>query len=257
MTAMILAVMLAAAPLNSVFDSANAAYAKGDPAESARILEQLVAEGVEEPAVFYNLGNAYFALERTGAALANYDRALALDPDFADAAFNRDQARAKSQRGLAPPLAPSWEQSFLFWDDGLSAGTILALLAVTNGLFWGLLAIRLWRPVAFTRIAASLIGVVAVALAFSAWAKSYPMPVAYAASETVAVRYGPGFGESVRFDLYDGDAVAIEDRRPGWYRVRTIDGEQGWAAENDLVPVWPPYAPAPAPAPSAEAAADE
>lgn len=246
MTALLVAALIAAAPLDSVFNAANDAYEKGDPAESARILEQLAAEGVEDAAVFYNLGNAYFALERNGAAIANYDRALALDPAFADAAFNRDQARAKSQRGLQPPLAPAWEQSILFWDDGWSAGTIMTLLAAANALFWAVLAIRLWRPVRYTRMAALAAGLCVAAFALSAWARSNAIPIAYAVSETVPVRYGPGPGENVRFDLYDGDAVVIEDRRPGWLRVRTIDGEQGWAVESDILPVGPPYAPAPA-----------
>ncbi len=61
--------------------------------------------GQWNPALFYNLGNAYFRTGDLGRAILNYERALALDPSQPEARANlqlaRDQARALE---LAPRL---------------------------------------------------------------------------------------------------------------------------------------------------------
>jgi hypothetical protein len=120
------------------------------------------------------------------------------------------------------------------------------LFTLCNFLFWSVLLLRLWRPLPYTRIAVGTLSLLVVLTGLSAWAKSHSPPVAYVIQETVPVRYGPSVNDTARFDLFDGDAVSIKDRREGWYRVMTIDGEQGWVSDADILAVGPPYGP-PAP----------
>ena len=54
-----LLLLCGATPFEENFDRANAAYYQGHYAEAARHYEELVAASVENPVVFYNLGNAY------------------------------------------------------------------------------------------------------------------------------------------------------------------------------------------------------
>ena len=72
--------------------------------------ESLVESRQWNPTLFYDLGNAYFRKGDSGRAILNYERALALDPNHAEARANlqlvRDQARALE-------LAPGWIESHL------------------------------------------------------------------------------------------------------------------------------------------------
>lgn len=54
---------------------------------------QVVA--VNLPAAYYDRGNALYMLGRYSEAIGSYDQALALEPDFADAANNRRIASSK------------------------------------------------------------------------------------------------------------------------------------------------------------------
>ena len=88
---------------------------------------------------------------------------------------------------------------------------------------------------------AIVLAVLAAAFGASAWAKAHPPALAVAAVERVPVHYGTNEDEAVRFELYEGDRVAVDRRADGWARVNISSGERGWARESDLVFVGPPY----------------
>jgi len=241
-TVLSLAFALAANVYNDTFEAANKAYAAGNFAEAIRLNEQLVGESVAAPEVFYNLGNAYYRSGRLGPAIANYERALRLDPGFTNARENLNRAVTQTQRRLARPLPPEWEQSLLFWHYNLSRASTHFFAAIFWLAFWGLLTLRLWRRVRYLRTAAALLGVLACAFGASAWAKAQPSNLAVASQEKIEAHYGPAEAETVRFELFEGDRVTVDGRSAGWVRVNTVDGQRGWAPESSFTFVGPPYA---------------
>ncbi len=82
---------------------ANAKYAAGDFRAAVSGYTQLVEAGETSAALFYNLGNAHYRLNELGAAILNYERALALEPQQPEAVANlrlvREKARALELRG--------------------------------------------------------------------------------------------------------------------------------------------------------------
>jgi Ca-activated chloride channel family protein len=65
--------------------AAAASYRAGQFEDSARMLQ-----GIDTPAAHYNRGNALASAGALADAVSAYDRALELEPDHADAAFNRE-----------------------------------------------------------------------------------------------------------------------------------------------------------------------
>jgi len=94
--ALMLTVLLGVDSFAQTFEQANDAYARGAYEEAARGYEALIAESIEDPAVFFNLGNAYYKQWRLGCAIANYERALRLEPGMPDARDNLGQAVMKT-----------------------------------------------------------------------------------------------------------------------------------------------------------------
>lgn len=243
-----LAFALAANVYNETFDAANKAYSSANYAEAIRLNEQLVAESVAAPEVFYNLGNAYYRSGRLGPAIANYERALRLDPGFTNARENLNRAVTQTQRRLARPLPPDWEQSLLFWHYNLSRAATHVLAALFWIAFWCLLAVRLWKRIRYLRLAAVFVGLLALAFGASGWAKAQPSNLAVTSETKVEAHYGPAETETIRFELYEGDRVTIDSRSGGWTRVTTVDGQRGWAPEKSFTFVGPPYTPPAVPA---------
>jgi hypothetical protein len=245
--------LLAADPYAQAFETANAAYLAEDYAAAARAYEDLVAEDVADPVVFFNLGNAYYKQGLLGLAIANYERALRMAPGMGEARENLETAVRQTPDKLARPAPPAWEHNVLFWHYDLSYRVTWWLAAGSWCVFWLLLALRAWRPFPYLRGALAGAAVLAAAFAWSAWAKAHADPLAVAVEQRVPLRYGPD--ESVEVIVYvarpgapgvpaelrEGDRVRVERRTAGWARVNTADGRRGWAPENALAFVSPPY----------------
>ena len=67
------------------FEAANRAYEQGRFSEAKIGYEKLVEAGEWSANLFYNLGNADHRLGAPGRAILDYERALALDPEYAPA----------------------------------------------------------------------------------------------------------------------------------------------------------------------------
>ncbi|MGZ5021194.1 MAG: tetratricopeptide repeat protein, partial [Chthoniobacterales bacterium] len=87
-----------AAEQGDAFAKANQEYAAGNFREAIASYDSLVQAGETSAAVFYDLGTAHFRTGDRGAAILNYERALALEPHHPEAEANlrfvRDKARA-------------------------------------------------------------------------------------------------------------------------------------------------------------------
>ncbi|MCP4641049.1 MAG: tetratricopeptide repeat protein [bacterium] len=239
--------LISGTAFNQTFDRATEAYSEKDYGLAVETLERLVEEGVEDPALFYNLGNAYYRMDRLGPAIANYERVLRLSPGFESAEHNLVQCYMKTSRRLERPLPPDWEQSLLFWHYHLSRGTTLAAAILCWLACWGVLAIRqfTWRraagPPRYLRRAALALALASVAFSGSAWVKAQPATLAVASDVTVPVHFGRDEGETVRFELFEGDRVTADSRSGDWVRVTTATGDRGWARASAFTFVGPPY----------------
>lgn len=270
MNAMICAalILLGANAFDQEFQAANVAYEAGKFDDAIAGYERVVASGAAQAEVFYNLGNAYYKADRLGPAIANYERAVAIAPGLSEARENLDKAIGETANRLPKPLRPAWQQALLFWDTSLTYPASRSLALIAWLAFWAVLAIALVRRVPYARAIAVLLCVIATLSGLSAWCKAHPVqlavgivpaeatpPTAAPAQDAASdpkqkgapVRYGMSDTDTIRFHLAEGDRVAVEERRDGWARVRSVDGVRGWVREDQVCFVGPPYTSAPAP----------
>lgn len=233
--------LLGGAVYDDTFAKANDAYAAGQYQDAVREYERLVESGVEDAEVFSNLGSAYFRLDDMGAAITNFERALRLAPGMENTAHNLSLALKRTERQLEKPLPSTWEQALLFWHYRMPYGTARALALITWLLLWGTVALRAWRPWPYLRTAIALLLLAALAFSTSAWYKSRPSTLTVARAVSVPVHYGPSAEDTVHYELHEGDRVQFDRRENGWARVTAVDGRRGWAREEQLHFVGPPY----------------
>src|SRR6476660_7743411 len=125
-----------------VFDSAKVS---ADYSASAARLESLLADGLQNGAVYYNLGNAYYRAGEYGRAIAAYRKARPYRPRDPYLEANLQQALSVAPGRLPEPPA-QWWRHVLFWSGSLSfpekvygafAATMLAAFAACVALLFG------------------------------------------------------------------------------------------------------------------------
>jgi hypothetical protein len=217
------------------------AYDNENFVESTARFEELVYNRVYEPEVFYNLGNAYYRRGYLAPAIANYERALLLDPGLDRARENLRRTVGRTGRGLPKPRSAGVEPTLYFWHGGFTKTTSMAFALIFWFLGWSILALRMWKPKQYMRPVSALSLVIAVVFMGSWGIKAHPPELVVANGNKIPVRYGMKPSDTVRFELFEGDRVHVDEHIGEWIRVVTADGERGWAREEYFVAVWPPY----------------
>ena len=92
-----------AAPCRAgLVEQADTAYINDDFASAARLYEQAIDSLGPSAERYYNLGNAYFRLDRPGMAIVNYERALRLDPTNSDVRENLEFVNSRLTDRIDP-----------------------------------------------------------------------------------------------------------------------------------------------------------
>ncbi len=218
-----------------VFD---AAKGPDDYRQAAALLESLLADGYQNGAVYYNLGNAYFRAGDFGQAIAAYRKARPLRPRDPYLEANLRQALASAPGRLPEPPAPWWRHVF-FWSDWLSfpekaygafAGLLLAALAACT-------SVLMRRPRLYAVGAGLLVLAIGLGLdtglSYSAIAGARHGVVT---RETIA-RKGIGKDYEPAFDqpLKPGAEFSILAQNGDWIFAHLEGVGDGWLRREDTV----------------------
>ena len=227
---------------DSLWTAGVAAYTDGDWAGAAKAWSDLRALGLESPQLYCNLGDALFKQDDLAHAILNYERALKLDPSYADARYNLAFAQTQLQDKIeaVPEFFLSVWGRKLCWllpSDTWSA-LFLVLLAVTLAC---VLLFLLGRSVA-TRRGGFIGGIVALVLAvlclsFAFWQRAdyRKADSAIVTRAVTTVQSAPGRDSAKDlFVLHEGTKVRLLDTVGSWRNIELADGRQGWLPDTDL-----------------------
>ncbi len=222
-------------PTEELFFSANAAYEEGEYELAAELYEQVVRNGGTGGAALYNLGNAYLRSGQLGQAIASYLRARAALPREQDVIANLAYARTLAKDDIEAPAPSEALRSLFFWHYSFSAGELWVGALLLNVVFWGCLAIRLFRRSPGWKWLAVVSGGVLVCVTASAVVHSSGLSeVAVVIPQEVNVTYGTDEDSVVRFKLHAGTEVRVIERSPGWIKIRLPDDLEGWIPEDQV-----------------------
>ncbi len=229
---------------------------------AARRFDSIVAAGVVNGRLEYNLANCHLQAGDVGRAILHYRRAQRLIPGNEMLADNLAVARSRCLTAIPPTPRSAFLRSVFFWHYQTSVGgrtktALLAYIAV-----WVLLILydpsRRREPtdkatpatrVSYHRARArcSVAAVVCAVLAATAgisvgmthWSDRN-IPEGVVTAMDVAVYKGPGGGYKRQFEqpLQPGAEFTLRERRGGWCKIELADGKSGWIeiAQMELVP---------------------
>jgi len=230
----------AADDAHSLFAHANERYFAGDYAEAAKAYGEIVTRyQIEDPALYHNLGNAYFRSGAYGSAILYYQRALRLDPP-AQLAEALDANLGAARRTLQTRYRQSSDEALVYADPSgvlyhvshVMARTPLAIVfAALWTAFFVLLMLRRVRSGArWPGRAAVPVGIAAALAGLLVWSQ-----IATDADHRIGVvisdgaKLREGAHESAQGkDLPEGIEVKILEGDESWTQVELSNGNKGW-----------------------------
>ena len=232
----------ASAKDDGLWDSAVQAYADGRWQDALDAWMQISDSGLESPELYCNIGNACFKSDDIAHAILYYERALKIDPSFADARFNLEYASGfvqdridqvpefflKEWTGSLCRLLSSdaWAVIFLILFTCALAGALLFLLSRRTAL----------RKTGFYAGCAALLLSLG-ALGFARWQKTdyFKADKAIVTAPVISVKSSPGNDSNKDlFILHEGTKVRIIDKVGEWRNVELSDGRQGWLPSTGI-----------------------
>ena len=219
------------------FDAANKLYAQSKFVEATAEYNKLVQTGSVSPALYFNLGNAFFKSGQIGRAIAAYRQAEEMSPRDPDVRANLQFARNLVQ---GPKVGAGRIQR---WLGTLSTTEWVALSTVAVWLTLGLLIACLIKPTLKPALRSWIwltIGTTVVIFACTRTALSLNAShkIAIVAAPEASVRNGPFDESPSSFTAHDGAELRVLDKKDNWLQVTDGKTRVGWLKLDALV--WSP-----------------
>ncbi len=230
--------LLAARPTQAL-QAANQAFQDKDYEQAIRKYEEILQQGYESEALYYNLGNAYYRSGEPGRAMLNYQRALKLDPGDENTLHNIEVVRAGLPDEIVTIRPSGVVKGWLSVQNALSsrAWSILGLAMVwlgAAGLAIFLLGSRR-RPKKMGLAA----GIILISLSMLPFLLAYGRSIqefsgkkAVVMATETALRAAPEEDSKAVLALHEGVVVQIVDTIGFWYKVRLSDTREGWLPKD-------------------------
>lgn len=222
------------------FDKANIAYRNGDYIAAAELYEKILESGKHSVDVYFNLGNAYFKLEKLGPSVYYYEKGLQLDANNKSIQNNLLYAQQATIDEIIPLTENKLDRLSESIIQSLSANTWAILAILTS-----ILATSLFLMYYFTRrpslkriwfMASMLfvIGIFFTVLMSYMGMKLDDTNFAIVWEKEIEVRDGPTSNSSHIYYLHEGTKVSITYEEDNWARIELADGNEGWVEKQKI-----------------------
>lgn len=215
-----------------LFEEAGRLYKAGKYAEAELSFRNLLENGMETPAVFYNLANACYKQGKLGESILYYEKSLKLLPGDEDALHNLEMARARTADRIPEmpqPFFVSWAQA---WMRLLSVKAWLLIAAALMWIALILAALRIFSLVGSGLSAAAaalcLISLLFLFTGFRLNARQVCREEGVLLAPNAYVKSAPDQSGTDLFIVHEGIRFSIQDRVSDWSKIRLSDGKTGW-----------------------------
>ena len=227
---------------DSLWTAGVAAYTEGRWDAAQEAWESILATGESSAVLYYNIGNACFKRSDLSHAILNYEKALKLDPSYADARYNLEFANSMIQdriENVPEFFLKTWiRNASRTLSSGAWAVLFLIFLAGTLALLlFFLLSSRtaLRKAGFFGGIACALLAALCLGFSLGQRRDCLTMDKAIVTASVSPVKSAPGGGSVTDlFVLHEGTKVSVLSEVGEWCNIELSDGRQGWIRHPDI-----------------------
>jgi len=228
----------------ALFLKANESYQKGAYETARDLYTRILDRGIRNGSLYYNLGNTYFRLGRTGKAIEYYLSAKEWIPRSEDLEANLRYAREEREDRIDSAAPGSVLREIFFWYHRMSLPEMVRTFLLCNLIFWSTAVARLFfrRPFLRAVLLFSLfIGLTMGVTAATRYIQTRLHRPAVIVVPEATVRSGMDPESTTLFVLHDGAEGWVDRTRDGWVLFRLPSGKKGWLKRGRVGIVVPPY----------------
>lgn len=227
--------------VDSLFVQANELYRQENYTEALKAYEEIEAMDQESWALYYNIGNIHYKMNRVAPAIFYYEKALKLRPDQQDVRFNLEFANQMVLDNIEP-LPRNLGQRFM--DAVILKLTYETWAKIAAGLAFLFALLFLMYHFSYSTgkkrfyFIASIITVILVttsvffAFRNQLYVKNNREAIIFATE--AEVMNAPTTTSEAYFELHEGTKVTVLESLDNWKKIRIADGKIGWIEEKDL-----------------------
>jgi len=225
----------------ALFERATADYNEGHYEDAIEKYQKILDNGKHSAALYYNLGNCYYKLNKIAPSIYYYEKGLLLDPTDSEIKNNLAFARNMILDDIEP-LPQTGLSRITNRLRGLMTFDQWAYLAIASVLLFVLLYIAYYylryathKRLAFILSMVSLfLSCTAVLLAYIQYHEYEAEQPAIIFAGEVAVKSEPNNRSQDAFELHEGTKVDVLDELDNWNKIELADGTTGWILKDKL-----------------------
>lgn len=216
-------------------------YLQKEYDSAAFYFEQIAASKPQNAEVYYNLGNAYYRLNKIAPAVLNYQRALHINPSYKEAQDNLIITKAR----ISHHIAPIEDIFFIAWWKSITSHTLATTWAVLSLIVFLLIIASVWLRKfhgSGTRIPVQVPGILGfvcfcfLLFAFVSAGKSYGTSGAVVMENDAPLMNNLQKGKPLSL-IPEGTTVKIISENEMWVEVSLPDGRVGWLQQSHITKI--------------------
>lgn len=223
------------------FERGNDLYRKSQFQEAVQAYESVLKTNKQSAELYYNLGNAYYKLNKVAPAIYNFEKALLLKPNDKDILNNLafaqkrqiDEVKEVPEVGFEKALTNlTSSRTYDSWAWVAVFGAFFILLFF---IFYYFSHRTLLKRIFFSGMfLASLILVLGIFAAVLERNKDKLFRPAIIFDEAVAVKAEPKSESADAFTLHEGTKVEVKEELDNWRLIELPDGTDGWIKASSI-----------------------
>ncbi len=224
-----------------MFDEATAAYNSGEYEKAIAFYTDILDDGEHSAAVYYNLGNSYYKLNKIAESIYFYEKALLLSPNDEEVKTNLSYAQNMTidaidtipETGLSK-LYKSVTGKLTFDQWAYLAVALIIIFVLLYILFYYANSSTLKRWSFIGSILALFICIIAIVFAFIQRSDFKDLQPAIIFAEESSIKSEPNVSSQQVFVIHAGTKVNVLDQLDEWNKIKLADGKTGWIQKNEL-----------------------
>ncbi len=218
-----------------LFEDGNTAYNEGDFTKAVSFYEQTLEMGQHSAALYFNLGNSYYRLNKVAESIYYFEKAKQLDPDNEDIIVNGAFAQNMTLDAIEaiPKSQLAQIQQSVFSLFSLATWSRITLLwiwlfVVVFIAYLFLKATEWKRFYFFISLLCLFLFVSSFAISFSINQQQENTQFAILFSNKIDIWSEPNQRGEIQFTLHEGTKIQLLESLDEWNKIRIANGSEGW-----------------------------
>ncbi|MEC5164573.1 tetratricopeptide (TPR) repeat protein [Flavobacterium sp. PL11] len=223
------------------FEKGNALYAKGNYSEAVDAYESVLQNNQHSAELYFNLGNAYYKLNKVAPSIYNYEKALVLNPKDQASQNNLKFAHKKTideikvipKVGFAKLVRDfTGIYNYNIW-GWITVGLASLFLLLFIGYYFA--QITVWKQIFFVGMFSAVI-IMVITGSSAIFEKKYydTEKPAIIFDEMTNLKSEPRDGGKPVLVLHEGTKVYVKEMIGKWKKVQLTDGVEGWIESSAI-----------------------